>query len=291
MIALMITIWVQAGSGLLNELGAVFAGVGTYAAGPVAAFAAVVGTMIAYFAAVIINYGDFSRFVKTERKMKRGNFLGLPVSLALFSFLALFITAGTGVLYGEALTNPADIVERVDNVWLTAVAALTFFVATVGINLVANFIPPAYDLANLAPSKISARTGGIIAASIAFVIGALWVSFVSTIGIASFVDTLGAILAPLYGILVIDYYLIRKQRLDLEELFSAKETGEYYYNNGWNLRALAAFGIAAVFSISAVWIPTLVTLSGFAWIIGALIGAALHFAFMRPALRSKAVAG
>lgn len=280
MIALMIAIWIQAGSGLLSGLGDVFAGGGGDGGAPITAFVAVVGTMVAYFAAVIINYGDFSRFVKTERKMTRGNLLGLPVSLAVFSFLALIITAGTGVLYGEALTNPADIVERVDNVWLTIIAALTFFAATVGINLVANFIPPAYDLANLIPSKISFRLGGIITAVIAFFIGALWISVISNMGIAKFVDTLGAVLAPLYGIMVIDYYLIRKQRLRVQELFSAKPGSTYYYTKGWNLRALAAFGIASVFSVSTVWVPALADWQGFAWLIGAAIGAALHFVFM-----------
>jgi len=281
MIALMVAIWVQAGGGLLNELGTMFSGVGSYEGGPVLAFVAVVGTMVSYFAAVIINYGDFSRFVKSERKMRRGNFWGLPVSLAVFSLLALVITAGTGVLYGEALTDPAAIVERVDNIWLTVVAALTFFAATVGINLVANFVPPAYDLANMMPGKISARTGGMIAASIAFVIGGLWVSFVSTMGISQFVDTLGAVLAPLYGILVADYYLVRRQRLDVRALFTATPDSAYYYVKGWNVRALAAFGIASVFSIATVWVPALANLTGFAWIIGAAIGAVLHLLFMR----------
>ena len=156
------------------------------------------------------------------------------MSIAFFSFIALFITAGTVVLFGERLTNPADIVERVDNIWLTIIAAITFFAATVGINLVANFIPPAYDIANLAPSKISAKTGGVITAVIAFFIGALWVSLISTIGIAAFVDTLGAFLAPLYGILVADYYLIRKQRLNVQDLFSNQPGGNYYYDDGWN---------------------------------------------------------
>nr|WP_312885623.1 NCS1 family nucleobase:cation symporter-1 [Lipingzhangella halophila] len=281
MIALMIAIWIRAGGGLLSELGAVFAGSGDYEGGPVTAFVAVVGTMIAYFAAVIINYGDFSRFVRTESKMKRGNLLGLPVSLALFSFLALVITAGTSVLYGEALTNPADIVERVDNVWLTVVAALTFFIATVGINLVANFIPPAYDLANMVPARISARTGGIITAGIAFVVGGLWVSVISSMGIDSFVDTLGAVLAPLYGIMVIDYYLLRRQRLNIQDLFSSAPDGEYYYSKGWNQRALGAFAIAATFSVATVWVPALESLSGFAWIFGAAFGGVLHYAFMR----------
>jgi NCS1 family nucleobase:cation symporter-1 len=281
MFALLGVIWYQAGSGLIDEIGSIFSGRGEHPGGPVAAFVAVVGTMVAYFAAVIINYGDFSRFVRSESQMKLGNFLGLPVSLAIFSLLALFITGGTAVLFGETLTNPADIVGKVDNLALTVIAALTFFAATVGINLVANFIPPAYDLANLAPAKISARTGGIITAAIAFFIGALWVSVISNIGIAAFVDTLGALLAPLYGIMVADYYLIRKQQLNIEDLFSSAPHGTYYFDAGWNKRALIAFVLAATFSVASVWVPALEQLAGFAWIIGALLGAALHFGLKR----------
>ncbi len=281
MIVLLAVIWWQAGGALLAEVGNIFQAPGESERGTIAAFIAVVGTMIAYFAAVVINFGDFSRFVKTEGQMRAGNFWGLPVSMAFFSFIALFITAGTVVLFGERLTNPADIVERVDNIWLTIIAAITFFAATVGINLVANFIPPAYDIANLAPSKISAKTGGIITAVIAFFIGALWVSVISNIGIAAFVDTLGAFLAPLYGILVADYYLIRKQRINLQDMFSSDPSGNYYYDSGWNRKAVVAFAIAAVFSVATVWAPALAALSGFGWIIGALLGGGLHLLMMR----------
>ncbi|XKK42063.1 NCS1 family nucleobase:cation symporter-1 [Nocardiopsis sp. ARC36] len=291
MIALMGVIWYQAGDSLFTELGDVFSGSGGYDGGPVAAFSAIVGTMVAYFAAVIINYGDFSRFVRTERAMRRGNLWGLPVSLALFSFLTLVITAGTSVLYGEALTNPADIVERVDNVALTVVAALTFFVATVGINVVANFVPPAYGLANLAPSLISARTGGFVTAAVAFVIGGLWVGFISRIGIAAFVDTLGAVLAPLYGIIVVDYYLIRRQRVVVNDLYSVSPGGAYHYTRGWNLRALAAFVVASLFSVAAVWLPALAGLSGYAWLLGAFLGGLAHYALARTGAGTKAGTG
>ncbi|MBC9726822.1 NCS1 family nucleobase:cation symporter-1 [Streptomyces sp. TRM68367] len=281
MVALMVVIWNEAGSGLLTELGNIFAGSGGDGGSSLSAFVSVVGTMVAYFAAVVINYGDFSRFVRTERRMTWGNFFGLPVSLTVFSFLALVITAGTGVLFGKPLTNPSEIIDRVDNTWLTVVAALTFFAATVGINLVANFIPPAYDLANTSPDIISARGGGIITAAVAFVVGALWVPVISHLGLAKFVDTLGALLAPLYGIMVIDYYLVRKQRLNVQDLFSAEPGGTYYYFRGWNPRALAAFGLAAVFSVSTVWAPSMKDLTGFAWIFGAAIGGALHYLLMR----------
>jgi NCS1 family nucleobase:cation symporter-1 len=281
MIALLLAIWWKAGGALLTEVGNIFQAPGEAERSTIGGFIAVVGTMIAYFAAVVINFGDFSRFVKTEGQMRTGNFWGLPVSMAFFSFIALFITAGTVVIFGERLTNPADIVERVDNIWLTIIAAITFFAATVGINLVANFIPPAYDLANLAPSRITAKTGGILTAVIAFFIGALWVTVISQIGIAGFVDTLGAVLAPLYGILVADYYLIRKQRVNLQDLFSSDPTGAYYYDNGWNRKAITAFAIAAVFSIATVWVPALAALTGFGWLIGAVLGGALHVYLMR----------
>ena len=281
MIAMMTALWVMAGSDLFSELGTVFAGGGDYPGGSLAAFSAVVGTMVAYFAAVVVNYGDFSRFARSERSMRRGNLWGLPVSLAVFSFLTLVITAGSSVLYGEALTNPADIVARVDNIWLTVVAALTFFLATVGINLVANFIPPAYDLANLFPSKISFKVGGLITAGVAFFVGALWVSVISQIGVPGFVNALGAVVAPFYGIIVVDYYLIKRQQLNMEELFSSAEGGAYHYVKGWNTRALTAFGCAALFSISTVLVPALSGLDGYGWMMGAALGGLFYFGLMR----------
>jgi NCS1 family nucleobase:cation symporter-1 len=281
MFALLAVIWYEAGGGLLEAVGTIFSGQSDYEGSSFSAFVAIVGTMIAYFAAVVINFGDFSRFVRNESEMKKGNLLGLPVSLAVFSFIALFVTAGTVVLFGEALTNPTDIIARVDNTFLTVVAAITFFAATIGINLVANFVPPAYDIANLAPGKINFRTGGLIAATIAFFIGGLWVSVVSQIGIAGFVDTLGAVLAPVYGIMIVDYYLIKGGNLDIQDLFSADPNGKYYYDGGWNRKAIVGFSVAAIFSIATVWVPALAVLSGYGWVIGAVLGGVIHWGLMR----------
>ncbi|MFD2191404.1 NCS1 family nucleobase:cation symporter-1 [Pistricoccus aurantiacus] len=281
MVVLMIIIWIQAGSDLLPAIGTIFSSSGDYQGSAVSAFLAITGTMIAYFAAVVINFGDFTRFVRSERQMKLGNLLGLPLNVAFFSFIALIITAGTLALFGEALINPSDIIERVDSLPLTLIAALTFFAATVGINLVANFIPPAYDLANLFPSKINFRIGGLLTAIIAFFIGALWLTVISRIGIPGFVNALGAIVAPFYGIIVVDYYLIRRQRLNIQDMFSAEPGSSYYYTKGWNRRALLAFGLAALFSISTVWVPTLAALNGYAWLIGAGLGGLFYYGLMR----------
>ncbi len=289
MIALMIMIWVEAGDRMLPAVNDIFKGTGDYDGGPIMAFLAIMGTMIAYFAAVVINFGDFSRFVKTESKLKLGNWWGLPANVAGFSFIALFITAGTVVLFGETLTNPTDIVERVDSLPLTIIAAICFFAATVGINLVANFVPPAYGLANLLPSKINFRMGGLITAVLSFFIGALWVSVISNMGIASFVNTLGAVLAPIYGIMVCDYYLIKKQNLDIQDLFSSAPEGKYHYNNGWNNKALQAFAIGAVFSVATVWVPALEDMAGFGWVVGALIGGVVYRVLMNKVISDPAV--
>ena len=276
MIVLMLVIWGKAGGNLLSEVGNIFSGVGDYSGGAFAAFLAIFGTMVAYFAAVVINFGDFSRFVKNEKEMRKGNLWGLPGNIFLFSFITLMVTAGTVSVFGETITNPTDMVARVGNLGLTIIAAFAFFAATIGINMVANFIPPAYDLANLVPSKINFRTGGLITSIVGFIIGALWVSFISQVGMFPFVNTLGAILAPVYGIMIVDYYVIKKGRIDINQLFSSKKGGKYYYNDGWNQKAFVAWEIAGVFSVLTVWHPSLSGLGGYAWIIGAALGTVLH---------------
>ncbi len=276
MLILMIVIWYQAGGDLLSVAGDIFSGTGEHPGGSFGAFIAIFGTMVAYFAAVVINFGDFSRFVSDEAQMRKGNLWGLVGNLVVFSFIALIITAGTVVVFGETMTNPTDMVARVDSLLLSVVAAFAFFTATVGINMVANFVPPAYDLANLIPGKIDFRKGGLITAIAGFILAVLWVSVIENIGIFPFVNTLGAILAPVYGIMVADYYLIKKQQLDIEQLFTTDPNGKYYYDGGWNRRALIATAIAAVFAVATVWHPALAALGGYGWIIGAALGAVLH---------------
>ena len=106
MLILAVMIWIEAGSDLWREVGTIFRGIGDYQGSTLGAFTAVVGTMIAYFSAVVINFGDFSRFVRSEHEMRKGNLLGLPVNIAFFSLIALIVTAGTVAIWGEALTNP-----------------------------------------------------------------------------------------------------------------------------------------------------------------------------------------
>ena len=207
--------------------------------------------------------------------MLLGNLTGLPFNMILFSALALLTTAGAAVVFGEEITNPSEIVERTDSVLLGIIAAITFFAATVGINLVANFIPAVNGIANLAPGKISFRQAGLITSAFALIIGGLWTSFISEFGIGGFVNTLGATLAPIFGIMIVDYYVHRKGHLDLDDLYDM-QGGRYHYQDGWNRTAVMAFGLAAVFSVATVWVPWFGFLSGYNWVIGAVLGGGIY---------------
>lgn len=276
MIGLLAILWVKSDGQLLSQAQTIFVNPDATWGTEFTGFIAIIGTMVAYFAAVMINFSDFSRYARDKSAMVKGNLAGLPFNMILFSALALLTTAGAAVVYGEKITNPTEIVARTDSVLLGVIAAITFFAATVGINLVANFIPAVNGIANLNPTKISFRKAGLITSGFALVIGGLWTAFISQFGIGGFVNTLGATLAPLYGILIVDYYILRKQDLKRDDLYNM-QGGAYHYGNGWNDHALVAFAIAAVFSVAAVWVPMLGQLSGYAWIIGSVLGGVIYY--------------
>ena len=276
MIALVIVLWSKSDGQLFSAAQSIFANPeGTWKT-EMSGFVAIFGTMVAYFSAVMINFSDFSRFAKDKQAMVKGNLMGLPLNMILFSALALLTTAGAAVVYGEAIINPTEIVARTDSVFLSVIAAITFFAATVGINLVANFIPAVNGIANLSPSTTGFRKAGLITSGFALVIGGLWTAVISQIGIGGFVNTLGATLAPLFGILIVDYFVVRKQVLSQEDLYNM-DGGKYHYTKGWHDNAVIAFAIGAVFSVATVWLPMLSDLSGYAWVIGAALCAAVYY--------------
>ena len=290
MIALLIVLWQKADGQLLSSANSIFQHADASFNSEITGFIAIVGTMVAYFSAVMINFSDFSRYVRDRKSVTFGNLIGLPLNMIIFSALALLITAGATVVYGELLTNPTAIVEKADNTLLSIIAAVTFFAATVGINLVANFIPAVNGISNLAPSKISFKKAGMITSAFALVIGALWTSFISQVGIGGFVNTLGATLAPLYGIMIADYYFFRKQKLQVKELYDSSAASRYYFTNGWNKTALIAFFVSAIFSIATVWVEALAALSGYAWILGAILGALLYVVLSKNRLSESKLA-
>ncbi len=164
--------------------------------------------IVAYFAALLLNFGDFARFGKNEAAMKAGNFLGLPVNFLVFSIITVIVTAGTLKVFGQAIMDPVLIVERIGNPVVVILGSVTFIVATMGINIVANFVSPAYDIANLYPERINFRLGGLIT-SILSVLVCPWLFVASPQAITLFVSIFGSVLGPMFGVIVADYYLVQ----------------------------------------------------------------------------------
>ena len=123
-----------------------------------------IALVVSYFSGPMLNFGDFARYGKSFEAVKKGNFLGLPVNFLVFSLLVVVTAAATVPVFGELLTDPVATVARIDSVTAIVLGALTFTIATIGINIVANFISPAFDFSNVSPQKISWRMGGMIAA-------------------------------------------------------------------------------------------------------------------------------
>jgi len=246
-------------------------------------FLTVFGTMFAYFSIVIVNFGDFSRFVKNESELKKGN-LSLLINLIFFSIFAIFIVIGADIILNKnlqvmdrILVSPTDIIGKFDNIFLSVAALFFILFATASTNLIANFIPSQNCLINLMPSKLNPTSSGLIIGILGFFIGALWVPLLSQIGILSIVDTFGAFFGPIFGIIIADYYLIKEKEIVNKDIFSTNENGAYYFSGGWHLKAIYALLVAFVFSAATIWNPEFRFLQSYSWLIGAFIGFMMHY--------------
>lgn len=244
--------------------------------------------VVSYFAALLLNFGDFSRYAKTERDMKVGNFLGLPVNFLLFAIIVVVVTAGSAKVFGHMIMDPIEIVSRIDNKWAVVLGSVTFIIATMGINIVANFVSPAYDIANLFPKHVDFKKGGLIASVLAVMV-CPWIFVDSPKAITIFVSVFGAVLAPMFGVMVADFYLLKKRVVDVAQLYTMAPNGRYHYDGGWNKVGLVALGLASVLSIGWEVCTQLLKVlpeNNFGWVIGAVSGAVIYMVMMRSAKRS-----
>ena len=243
----------------------------------------VVGTIFAYFSIVILNYGDFSRYVKNENDLKKGN-LSLVLNLIIFSFFAVFIVIGVDIFLNKnlenmerILTNPTDIIGKINNVELTVIVLFFIIFSSTSTNLIANYIPTQNVLINLMPTKLNLKSSAIIITLLGFIIGIFWLPLLSQIGILAFVDTFGAFFGPLFGIMVIDYYLIKKTNLDNKDIFSLEKSSLYFYSNGWHMKAIYSLILGFIFAASSIWNESLMFLHSYSWMIGAFISSLTYY--------------
>jgi nucleobase:cation symporter-1, NCS1 family len=153
--------------------------------------------------------------------------------------------------------------------------ALTFTIATIGINIVANFVSPAFDFSNVAPSLISWRMGGM-AAAVASKFITPWNLFNNPAVIHYTLDVLGSFIGPLYGVLIVDFYMMKKGGVKVDDLYTTSASGRYWYTNGVNWRAVAALLPAAAIAVACVMVPALQGSANFSWFIGAALGGVFY---------------
>jgi NCS1 family nucleobase:cation symporter-1 len=233
--------------------------------------------MIGFWATLSLNIPDFSRYARSQRDQVLGQAIGLPFTMALYSFIGVAVTSATTIIYGQTLWDPVDVLTRFQNPVLLVVAMFALCLATLATNIAANVVSPANDFAHLAPRFISFRTGGLVT-GLAGVLMMPWKLLADPSGyIFLWLVAYSALLGPIGGILIADYFVIRRTRLDLNGLYDLD--GPYRYTGGFSLAALAAFVVAVLpslpgFLVQVKWIdaalvpPFFVQLYGYAWFVG-----------------------
>ncbi|MER5179323.1 NCS1 family nucleobase:cation symporter-1 [Streptomyces sp. NPDC002896] len=252
--------------------------------------------MIGFWSTLSLNIPDFTRFGAGQRAQIWGQSLGLPTTMTLFAVLAVLVTSGSEAIYGEAIWDPVTLAAKADNVFGLLFALITVLIATISVNIAANVVSPAYDLANLAPKLINFRTGALITGVIGVLIFPWKLISTPEFYIFTWLGVVGGLLGTVAGILIADYWIVRRTVLHLADLY--KSEGRYWYSSGFNWRAIVAFAVGGVLAVggshSAVdakgvkqgpfpvdgLIPFLKPLADYGWAIGLASALVLYVVLM-----------
>src|ERR1700722_16805494 len=222
--------------------------------------------VVAFWSTVALNIPDFTRYARGQREQILGQALGLPTTMTFYSFIGIAVTSATVVLFGQAIWDPVSVLSRLGNPLAVVVAMIALLMATLNVNVAANVVSPANDFSNLWPRRISFRTGGILTCFVGLLMQPWrWLSSHGTyvmgwlVGYSSF-------LGPIAGVMIADYYVVRKRRLDPEELF--KRGGEYEFSGGFNWRAVAALAAGIFVALIGLVVPALRGSYPYAWFVG-----------------------
>ena len=177
----------------------------------------------------------------------------------------------------KIFTNPTDIIGKLDSLLISILVLIFIIIASTSTNLIANFIPSQYSIINFAPSKLSLKSSSIIISILGFLIGIFWLTFLSQIGILSFVDTFGAFFGPIFGIMISDYYFIKNGNLINKDIYSLEVNSAYYFSGGWHIKGVYALILGFIFSASTIWNVNLMFLQTYSWMIGAFISALVYY--------------
>jgi NCS1 family nucleobase:cation symporter-1 len=254
-------------------------------------FPAALTANVGYWATLSLNIPDFTRYAKSQRSQATGQALGLPTTMTAFAFIGVAVTSATIVVFGKAIWDPIELVARIGSPAVIIFGALVVLAAQITTNMAANVVSPANDFSNLNPRRISYVTGGLITA----VIGILMMPWKLYSDAAAYIFTwligYSSLMGALGGILIADYWVVRRQKLNLRDLFELK--GEYTYSNGTNWRAVAAL-VLSILPVVPGFIRAALTPGGqvpnpnvldylytYAWFVTFALSFLLYLAFMK----------
>lgn len=255
-------------------------------------FGAGLTAMVGYWATLSLNIPDFSRFARSQKDQILGQAVGLPPTMAFYSFIGIMVTSATVVVFGDAIWDPVQLLEKFQQPVLSMVALVVLAVATLSTNIAANVVSPANDFSNVSPRLISFRKGGLLTA----VIGVLmcpWKLYADPSGyIFTWLIGYSALLGPIGGIMIADYFIYRRRRLSVEDLY--KSEGEYTYSRGISWVAVVSLLVAilpnlpgflvAIKKLPADSLPAfLVSLYNYAWFVGFILAMVVYLALRRVA--------
>jgi len=237
--------------------------------------------VVAFWATVALNIPDFTRYAKGQREQMLGQALGLPTTMTLYSFIGIAVTSATVIVFGSAIWDPVVVMSRLGNPIAVVIAMLALLLATLNVNVAANVVSPANDFSNLYPRKISFKLGGLITC----VVGLLmqpW-RLLASYGnyIVGWLVGYSSFLGPIAGVMIADYYVLRKRIIFTGDLF--ERGGQYEFSRGFNWRAIGSLAAGIIVALIGLEVPALHGLYHYAWFVGFGVSFTIYLAWMpRP---------
>lgn len=235
--------------------------------------------MIGFWATLSLNIPDFTRYAKDQKSQMIGQAIGLPPAMIIFSFIGIAVTSATVIIFGEAIWDPVALLSRFESPIVVAISLASLIIATLTTNIAANVVSPANDFANLYPEHITFVRGGLITAilGIAMMPWKLLSDYSSyifgwLIGYSSF-------LGPIAGILICDYFIIRKRKLIAADLYNPE--GAYTYKRGYNIKAVISLTAGVIVALIGLILPVLGFLYDYAWFVGFIVSFIVYY-FLMP---------
>jgi nucleobase:cation symporter-1, NCS1 family len=234
--------------------------------------------MVGFWATIALNIPDFTRYARSQRDQALGQALGLPTAMTLYSFIGIAVTSASVVLFGEAIWDPVELIGRFHQPLAAFIALIAILIATLTTNVAANVVSPSNDFSNLNPRRISFRTGGFITGIVGVMMMPWRLLSDYSAYIFGWLDGYSGLLGPIAGVMIADYFIVRRRNLNLNDLY--RRGGEYEYSKGLNPRALASLLAGVVVALVGLAIPSLRWLYDFSWFVGFAVSAGCYVFLM-----------